>query len=191
VPHCRCVRQGHPLSPMLFLLAMELLHRLFKKAHEAGLLGKINLDCEAFRVSLYADDAVVFIKPTAQDLEVTNYILELFSEASGLAINMDKTEFYPIHCANINLDFLAHQDRNTSNFPCTYLGLPLHFRKLPRSLMQIVIQKIGSRLPGWKRNFLTYPGRELLLKSVLLAMPTYFLMVFKMPKWGFNRIDRF
>jgi hypothetical protein len=57
--------------------------------------------------------------------------------------------------------------------------------------MQIEIQKIGRRLMGWKRNFLTYPGRELLVKSVMSAMPTYFLTVIKMPKWGFNRIDRF
>jgi hypothetical protein len=53
------------------------------------------------------------------------------------------------------------------------------------------VQNIANRLPGWKRNFLTYPGRETLVKSVLSTMPTFFLTVFKMPKWGFARIDRF
>jgi hypothetical protein len=43
----------------------------------------------------------------------------------------------------------------------------------------------------WKRNFLTYLGRELLVKSIPLAMTTYFLTIFKMPKWGFIKIDRF
>jgi hypothetical protein len=55
----------------------------------------------------------------------------------------------------------------------------------------VVIQKIANRMPGWKRNFLTYPGREILVRSVLIVMPTFFLTVFKMPKWGFAKIDKF
>jgi hypothetical protein len=58
-------------------------------------------------------------------------------------------------------------------------------------MFHLVIQTIGSRLLGWKRDFLTYPGRELLVKVVLSVMPTYFLTVYKMLKWGISRIDRF
>jgi hypothetical protein len=57
VLHCRDVRRGDPLSPMLFLLAMEPLHLLFKKAQDLKLLEKVSRGCEAFRVSLYADDS--------------------------------------------------------------------------------------------------------------------------------------
>jgi hypothetical protein len=44
-----------------------------------------------------------------------------------------------------------------------------------------VIRKIPKRLPGWKRGFLTYPGKELLVKTVLSAMPTYFLTILRCP----------
>jgi hypothetical protein len=37
---------------------------------------------------------------------------------------------------------------------------------------------------------MSYLGRELLVKSVLTTLPTYFLTVYKMPKWVFSRIDR-
>jgi hypothetical protein len=94
--HCRGVRQGDPLSPMIFLLAMEPLHRLFKKAQDNGLLDIVTKSCESFRVSLYADDAAVFIKPSRHDLQVVNCILQIFHQASGLATNMDKTQFFPI-----------------------------------------------------------------------------------------------
>jgi hypothetical protein len=53
------------------------------------------------------------------------------------------------------------------------------------------VEKVAKRLPGWKRRFLTYPGRELLAKSVLTTMPTQFLTVFKMAKKIIKRIDQF
>jgi hypothetical protein len=57
-------------------------------------------------------------------------------------------------------------------------------------MLQPVIDKVGYRLPAWKNNFFSYPGREMLVKSVLSALPTYFLSMHKMPKWGFSKIDR-
>jgi hypothetical protein len=40
-------------------------------------------------------------------------------------------------------------------------------------------------MSGWQRDFLSYPGRELLIKSILSAIPTYFMTAFKMPKWAY------
>jgi hypothetical protein len=71
------------------------------------------------------------------------------------------------------------------------MGMSLHIRKLPRSLLHVVIQKIANGLPGWKRRLMTYPVRELLVKTVLTVVPTYFLTIFKMPKWGYKKIDSF
>jgi hypothetical protein len=59
-------------------------------------------------------------------------------------------------------------------------------------MLQPVIEKVDNRVPGWKKKrFFSYPERELLVKSVLSALPTYFLLVHKMPKLGFTKIDRF
>jgi hypothetical protein len=42
-----------------------------------------------------------------------------------------------------------------------------------------------------KRNLLSYPGRETLVKFVLSTMPTYFMTIFKLKKWAISRIDRY
>jgi hypothetical protein len=79
-----------------------------------------------------------------------------------------------------------------SHFPWTYLGLPLHFKKPTKGMLQPVIEKIDKRLPRWKKNFFSYTGRKLLVNSVLSSMPTYFLTVLRMPKWSFfSKIDRY
>jgi hypothetical protein len=142
-------------------------------------------------MSLYADDAAVFIKPSAQDLAVTRQILKLFGEASGLITNLEKTEFYPIRCQDLDMESLLGDGQQTSELPCSYLGLPLHFKKLPRSAIQPMVQRIANRLPGWKQNLLSYSGRELLVKMVLSSMPTQFLKVHKLPAWAIKEVDRF
>jgi hypothetical protein len=145
---------------------------LFLKAQEIGLLG-----IKDFRVSLY--------------LSVTNCILQLFAKASGLVTNMNKTHFFPIQCQQVNLDFLTQGNHVISSFLCSYLGLPLHIRKLPKAMFELVIQEIAARIPGWKKKLLAYPGSETLVKSVLSTIPTFFLYVFKMQKWVFAKINHF
>jgi hypothetical protein len=102
------VRQGDPLSPMLFLLAMEPLKLLFKKAQQAQLINKLTPNCDPFRVSLYADDATLFLKPSKDDLDIMNSILKLFADASGLVTNLSKSQFYPIRCDHVDLIFLSN-----------------------------------------------------------------------------------
>lgn len=104
---------------------------------------------------------------------------------------MEKTEIYPIQCQSLDLVQSMGQQFQASHFPCTYLGFPLHTRKLPRTSVQPLVQKVANRLPGWKRKFFSYPGREALIKSVLSAIPTYFLTSFKMNKWAIHNSEKF
>jgi hypothetical protein len=50
---------------------------------------------------------------------------------------------------------------------------------------------VGGRLLGWKRNFMAYSGRELLVRSVLSAMPIHLITTVKPPKWFISRINKF
>jgi alpha-D-ribose 1-methylphosphonate 5-triphosphate synthase subunit PhnH len=78
---------------MLFLLAIESLHRLFQKNHELSLLGNLSKACESFRASFYDDDVVVFLSPSVQEVQTAETILDIFAKASGLVTNMAKAHF--------------------------------------------------------------------------------------------------
>jgi hypothetical protein len=58
----RGVRQGDPLSLLLFILAMDPLQRMIEMAADAGLLGRVLPNKAKQRCSLNADDAGVFVR---------------------------------------------------------------------------------------------------------------------------------
>lgn len=98
IAHRRGLRQGDPLSPMLFILIMDVLCHLVNKASEEELLQPLARRALQHRISLYADDVVIFLRPTASDINITLDILQLFGEASGLKTNVQKSSVHPIQC---------------------------------------------------------------------------------------------
>ena len=171
IEHRRGLRQGDPLSPMLFILVMDVLCYLVKKAADEALLQPLPRRTLQHRISLYADDVVLFLQPSVNDISLTLDILQLFGEASGLKTNMQKSTVLPIHCMAEHLTTLqAHFPCQISEFPCTYLGVPLSPYKLTKTQVQPIIEKIADRLPRWKADLLTKAGRCVLVQSVLTSM---------------------
>jgi hypothetical protein len=89
--HARGLRQGDPLSPLLFLFVMEVLHAMVRKVDDWSLLNPIGVCAIPLRTSLYADDIILFISPVAKDLQAAKVIFDAFHGASGLACNVQKS----------------------------------------------------------------------------------------------------
>lgn len=190
--HTNGLRQGDPLSPMLFILAMEPLHLMLQKATEQGLLSSLGSSRAKLRVNFYADDAAIFVNPISEEVNVVKTILNGFGEASGLLTNIDKSAVYPISCEGLDLQLIMQSFQcPIKAFPCKYLGLSLSLRQLKRVEVQPLIDKIGKKLAVWKGRLLNKSGRLKLVNSMLSTMPTYFLTVFKLPKWAIKSIDKF
>jgi len=145
--HVRALRQGDPLSPMLFVLVMEVLNRFLLWIEDRQFLTPLR--CVAgSRVNLYMDDLVLFVAPQAGDLWFVKAALAIFGLASGLFSNMEKSVASPIHCSDHDVarvqDILSCR---VEEFPCLYLGIPLLLRKLRRSNEQHLIDKVAACIP--------------------------------------------
>jgi hypothetical protein len=66
--HQRRLRQGDPLSPMLFILVMDILNSLISYASREGLLQPLAVPQAQHRISIYADDAILFLRPAENDI---------------------------------------------------------------------------------------------------------------------------
>ena len=75
--------QGDPLSPLLFVLVMEVLNALLKRADELGLLKLLHPKIKE-RAYMYADDGVAFVSPVQLDLMLLATILDIFAGPQDL-----------------------------------------------------------------------------------------------------------
>ena len=73
---------------MFFILVMDVLGRMISKAETEGLLMPLSRRALQHRISIYADDVVLFLRPEAGDINLTMGILDLFGESIGLKTNL-------------------------------------------------------------------------------------------------------
>jgi hypothetical protein len=102
--HGRGLRQGGPLSLLLFVLAIDLLTQILEGATRHGLLQKLRGCGTILCSSLYADDAAVFVAPIKEDIQNLAVILQRFGVVTELCMNFLKSSIVPIRCGQINLD---------------------------------------------------------------------------------------
>jgi hypothetical protein len=104
---------------------------LLLKATELKLLHKLGGRIARFRISMYVDDAVIFVKPDRSDINNLALILKNFGEVMGLTTNLLKTSVTPISCEAVNLiETLSGFLVVRTSIPIKYLGLPLTVRRL-------------------------------------------------------------
>lgn len=83
------------------------------------------------RISLYADDAMIFANPVKEEIDTLMSILHDFGEASGLKVNLTKSTTTAIRCDDVNPQHVLQGfGGQIANFPLKYLGLPVTISRL-------------------------------------------------------------
>nr|CAD1830576.1 unnamed protein product [Ananas comosus var. bracteatus] len=128
----RGLRQGDPLSPLLFILCVDVLFRMFQRATSSGLLQDPGIRDVRVQALQFADDLLIFLDGSPRAAAATKLILDDFAACSGLRINYDKSSLTPINLSETQATSLASSFGCTVKaFPIRYLGLPSPLRDLP------------------------------------------------------------
>jgi hypothetical protein len=131
--HCkRGLRQGDPLSPLLFVLAADLLQSIINDAKNNNLLSlpiPQRAGCD-FPIVQYADDTLLVVEACPRQLQTLKELLQVFSSSTGRKVNYSKSVMVPLNPEDYKLSQLSRAfGCQTGSLPFTYLGLPLGTNK--------------------------------------------------------------
>ncbi|KGU02951.1 hypothetical protein MEY_05668 [Candida albicans 19F] len=119
-PLKRGVRQGNPISPLIFILILEtFLARLSKEIEGIGVVNEVS----SVAYTAYADDVIIFFK-NKNDQERIQQLLEDFGRESGLYLNNNKTEVCYFNDIP-EISFLPYVSKKLQLEKLTYLGVPM------------------------------------------------------------------
>jgi hypothetical protein len=169
------IRQGDPLSPLLFVFVMEALSCMLSAEINDGLLEGFTVGNVIVSHLLLAANTLIFCKDSPEQLAYLRGIFLLFEVASGLKVNLAKSML--ISVGNVQqVDYLASILRcEVASLTLEYLGLSLGAPNNASHIWDGILEKMERRLPGWKLPLLSKGGRVTPIKNTLANIPTYYV----------------
>ena len=182
----RGVRQGDALSPMLYVLCVEVLACKIRASPDVkGFLlpGAGGLE---FRVCQYADDTTAFVKDE-RSLHALFNIIGDFERGSGAKLNRTKTEA---------LWLGAWRDRPDEPLGLSWvkkakiLGIVFGSVNVDRDNWEPRLSKLDQCVSRWKNRSLSLIGKVLILNILGFSKLLFVSAILSPPQWVYDRINR-
>ena len=192
----RGIHQGDPLSPYLFILCMEVLGALIEDKCKEKLWNpvKSSQSGPAFSHLFFTDDLMLFAKADRKNCIAIRDVLDSFCSLSGQKISDEKSQFF----FSPNVEQTTREELSevlgfrSTPFLGKYLGFPIKHKGQPQDF-GFIIDRIQSKLAGWKANLLSFAGRVVLTNLVTSTIPNYTMQCVALPPKilkGVNRLNR-
>ena len=186
----RGIRQGCPLSSLIFVIAVEILACQIRQNKDIkGFQIKIDTMNHSIKISQMADDTTLFLA-NKRDVSLALNVIEIFGSLSGLKLNRSKTE-------GIWLGRLKHCKEKIENVNWTKsivksLGIYFGINKKECDKLNIesVIEKSENIVLSWKKRNLTMIGRIAVVKSLILPNLTYLANTSSINKEYINKFKK-
>ncbi|KAL5553514.1 hypothetical protein UlMin_040915 [Ulmus minor] len=134
----------------------------------------------------------MFLAANRSNFGVLYDILRLYCAASGQSVNFDKSEIcfgrdvlLPVQQDLANLFGVRLVDCHDK-----YLGLSTFVGRCKLDLFNFIKSRVWNNVKGWNSSLFSQAGKEILIKVVLQAIPSYAMSCFKLPKKLIKDIHR-
>ena len=186
----RGIRQGCPVSALLFLLVVEILAiRIKSDPNFKGISIMHKNKLTEYKVRQFADDMSLFLY-SPHYIQNTLDIITPFSHVSGLKLNMSKTEALGIGIyKNIEFDTKGLRLATT---PVRCLGIFIGFNKAEcfKLNWENKLKKFQEILDQWRTRELTLLGKVQIIKSLAVSQFTYLITNLPTDDATLNKINK-
>uniref|UniRef100_A0A803PV88 Reverse transcriptase domain-containing protein n=1 Tax=Cannabis sativa TaxID=3483 RepID=A0A803PV88_CANSA len=190
----RGIRQGDPLSPYLFLLCSEGLAAALRLQEQRGFFKGISIARTAPFIShlLFADDTLLFTIASPSYCDALKEALTLYNLATGQSVNYSKSSilFSPNTPPSVRSYFFDSLHLEPGPFISKYLGVPQCFGRSKKASFDFLLQRVSSQLSVWNEKLFSKAGKEVLLKAVIQAIPSYTMSCFRLPASTCQKIEK-
>ena len=183
----RGVRQGCPISPLLFIIVAEIL--ACKIRTEPNIKG-ITIKKEVYVISQLADDTSLFMD-SAESWACALTVLEQFAGLSGLKLNKNKTQVYYID-GGLELDDPPVIGKKWSQNSFKTLGVIFMSDREQMSHKNFTdcYKKIKTQLNIWRQRSLSLKGKVTILKALMVPKTIYLANMLFVPRWFIRDVDK-
>lgn len=186
----RSTRQGCPISPLLFVLAIEPLAMAIRQSAE---ITGITIGRREHRLALFADDIVLFLSNLDTSLVALNHILNEFGLFSGYRINKSKSALLMLNKEERQHPLIQTQFAIATE-GLTYLGIKItpEVDSILSANYNPLVKGVEDMLDGWGSLPISMIGRINIIKMSILPKFLYLFQSIPLPPPAsfFNRLKK-
>jgi hypothetical protein len=155
-------------------------------AEEEGLIEGIQLCPEAPKINhlFFPDDSLIVMKANLKNAKSLKQVLALYEAHSGQMINATKSSamFSKSTSRGAKEAVLSMLGIPRESHNERYLGLPVHLGASKAKEFAYLKERVWQCIQGWKERLLSKAGKEILIKAIAQAIPTYAMSCFDLTK---------
>jgi exonuclease III len=184
----RGVRQGCPMSPPLFVIAIELLSLYIQNSKD---IQGIDIYNSKHTISQFADDTSFFLKTNKENIENLFRKLKIFGRLSGLNINVSKTEILLLGSSNISDIPSEYQNLVKKEVKVLGCQISVDINQTIKTNYEESYNKMIKTMEFWEKKPLSLMGKINMLKCCIIPKLLYCMTVLPSPDNEFwKRVQR-
>ena len=186
------LEEGDLLSPSLFVLSMEYLSRLFKKA---STLPRFEYHQHYKKLGLthllFTDDLIIFCKTRPTSLKIMTEAFQAFTICTGLKANLAKSQIvFGGDCNQVHQERLNIIGFTEGQLHLRYLGVLITSSRLSKLECKALVEKISGKITTWSSRHISYAARAVLVNTVLFGMLNFWAQIFILPQEVVDQITQ-
>eukprot|EP00253_Pinus_taeda_P017686 PITA_17686 len=193
-PAERGLRHGCPLTPLLFIMAMNSLSLHINKAVSENRCKPVKI-CRKNFIShnLFVDDVLVFAMLCKALWTYLFDILNRFQSETSLYINRAKSILYDNDTNTELVNWISHLVGTESRLikdGVKYLGFQLKVNSYSSADWQWLIDRYFKKISAWEFKCLSLVGRIILTQVVLTQLVVYWAHIFFLPASIIHKMNK-